>query len=66
MSQAQMTLVDRRITANSRAPVYCDKAVAKAHQGRVELSSILGKGGCFKLILPLHKVASPRAMVVGE
>ncbi len=42
------------------------QSVAKAHQGRVELSSILGKGACFKLILPLHKVASPRAMVVGE
>jgi len=32
------------------------QSVAQAHNGTVEVKSELGKGSCFTLVLPLHRV----------
>ncbi|WP_285229732.1 sensor histidine kinase [Motilimonas eburnea] len=41
------------------------QSVAKAHEGEMHVNSVVGKGSCFTLCLPLHAVAPMPAQVVG-
>ena len=41
------------------------QSVAKAHQGEMKVTSVVGQGSCFTLCLPLHAVANVPAQVVG-
>lgn len=41
------------------------QTVVKAHQGKLTLDSVEGEGSRFNIIVPLHRVAQPQAMVIG-
>lgn len=41
------------------------QSVAKAHEGEMKVTSVVGQGSCFTLCLPLHAIASVPAQVVG-
>lgn len=41
------------------------QSVAKSHEGRLEVTSAVGQGSCFSMILPLHSVAAAPVQAVG-
>ena len=42
------------------------QSIAQSHKGRVEVKSEFGKGSCFTLVLPLHRVGSYKNIALNQ